>query len=89
MKQVSFGAENFFKAVLDFILIFLGSFAIGSGMGCANALLTKFTYIKQHQTLETVLFILISYASFLLAEMAEFTGKLAGSNFLTRILVYK
>ena len=65
---------NFFKAVLDFCVIFIGSFAIGSGMGCANALLTKFTQIKQHETLETALFILISYSAFLAAEAAEFTG---------------
>ena len=69
-----FGAKNIFQAILDFIVIFLGSFAIGSSMGCANALLTKFTYIKKHQTLETCLFILISYSAFLAAEAAEFTG---------------
>jgi solute carrier family 9 (sodium/hydrogen exchanger), member 6/7 len=46
-------------------------------MGIVNSLLTKFTYIKQHQSLETVLFILISYSAFLAAEAAEFTGIVA------------
>jgi solute carrier family 9 (sodium/hydrogen exchanger), member 6/7 len=43
-------------------------------MGCLNALLSKFTQIDKHPSLETVLFVLISYSTFLLSECLEFTG---------------
>ena len=55
----------------------MGSFVIGSLIGCTNALLTKFTKIKQHPGLETALFLLISYSSFLASEAAEFSGIVA------------
>lgn len=71
-----FDVANFFSAIGDFFAIFLGSFAIGSLFGCTNAILTKFTQIKQHTVLETALFFLISYSSFLAAEACEFSGNL-------------
>jgi sodium/hydrogen exchanger-like protein 6/7 len=43
-------------------------------MGCVTALLTKFTYIRQHPMLETALFILMSYSTFLASEAAGLTG---------------
>ena len=43
-------------------------------MGCVTALLTKFTYIRQHPSLETALFILMSYTTFLASEAAGLTG---------------
>jgi sodium/hydrogen exchanger-like protein 6/7 len=43
-------------------------------MGCATALLTKYTYIRQHPMLETALFILMSYSTFLASEAAGLTG---------------
>jgi NhaP-type Na+/H+ or K+/H+ antiporter len=70
----SFGAGQFFQAVGSFFGIFLGSFLIGSIIGCVNALLTKFTKIGQHPGLETALFMLISYSAFLASEAAEFSG---------------
>jgi sodium/hydrogen exchanger-like protein 6/7 len=72
-----FNAVSFFEAIGDFLAIFFGSFAIGSGLGCANALLTKFTQIKQHAILETALFILISISSYEAAESAQFSGIVA------------
>jgi len=62
------------KAILDFFGIFSASFLVGSLMGCVTALLTKFTQIRQHPLLETTLFVLMSYSTFLLAEVFELTG---------------
>lgn len=50
---------------------------IGGAIGCLNALLTKFTKIREHPSLETVLFMLISYSTFLASEAAEFSGIVA------------
>jgi len=65
------------KAILDFFGIFGASFLVGSLMGCVTALLTKFTQIRQHPLLETTLFVLMSYSTFLLAEVFELTGIVA------------
>lgn len=50
------------------------SFLIGALMGCCTALLTKFTHIKDFPLLETALFVLMSYSTFLIAEAADLTG---------------
>jgi sodium/hydrogen exchanger-like protein 6/7 len=76
MASVTAG-QVLLKIVLEFLGIFLASFAVGSSIACATALLTKFTHIKQHPTLEATLFILMSYSSFLLAETLELTGIVA------------
>merc|ERR1719510_282380 len=46
-------------------------------MGCMTALITKFTRIKQFPQLESTLFILMSYSTFLLAEVLHLTGIVA------------
>merc|ERR1719400_2075486 len=46
-------------------------------MGCMTALITKFTQIKQFPQLESTLFILMSYSTFLLAEVLHLTGIVA------------
>jgi len=43
-------------------------------MGCCTALLTKFTHIRDFPILETALFVLMSYSTFLIAEAADLTG---------------
>ncbi|CAF4204386.1 unnamed protein product, partial [Rotaria sordida] len=53
-----------FKSLYNFFIVFIGSFAIGSGMGCLTALMTKFTYIRDFPLLETTLFVLMSYSTF-------------------------
>ena len=45
--------------------------------GCATALLTKFTRLADFPLLETALFVLMSYSTFLIAEAAELTGIVA------------
>lgn len=64
----------FINSILEFCMIFGASFLVGSFMGCATALLTKFTHIKQFPQLEATLFIIMSYSSFLLAEVLDLTG---------------
>lgn len=65
---------HLFSSIKGFFVVFLGAFGIGSSMGCFTALLTKYTYIRQHTGLETALFILMSYSTFLAAEALQFTG---------------
>jgi len=43
-------------------------------MGCCTALFTKFTHIRDFPVLETALFVLMSYSTFLIAEAADLTG---------------
>jgi len=72
-----YGYWHVIKAVLDFIGIFCASFLVGSMMGFVTALLTKFTHIRAHPLLESTLFVLMSYSTFLLAEVFELTGIVA------------
>lgn len=70
-----FETSAFFLAILNFLWIFSMSFLIGSVMGCLTAILTKFTRLKDFPLLETALFVLMSYSTFLMAEAADLTGK--------------
>lgn len=74
INATKFDMEQFFKCIYNIFTVFFTSFAIGASMGCFNALLTKFTYIRQHPNLETALFILMSYTTFLASEAAGLTG---------------
>lgn len=71
-------AQGFFLAVYtaftNFLYIFIASLIQGSLIGCATALLTKYTKLCDHPLLESTLFVLCSYASFLLAEAFELSG---------------
>ncbi|CAH8449805.1 unnamed protein product [Heterobilharzia americana] len=78
-KYGSLSAGNFdghalLSSVLNFFIMFGGSFVIGVFIGCVTSLLTKFTHIKEHPLLETTLFVLMSYSTFLFAETVGFTG---------------
>ncbi|XP_078738896.1 sodium/hydrogen exchanger 6-like, partial [Lampetra fluviatilis] len=75
-NQHTFDASAFFKSVLNFIVILSGSFAMGAATGVATALVTKFTRLRDFPLLETALFFLLSWSTFLLAEACSLTGAL-------------
>ncbi|XP_068508504.1 sodium/hydrogen exchanger 6a [Syngnathus scovelli] len=60
-----------------FLGVFSGSFALGGAIGVVTALVTKFTKLRDFQLLETALFFLMSWSTFLLAEACGFTGVVA------------
>ncbi|XP_044740864.1 sodium/hydrogen exchanger 6 isoform X2 [Chrysoperla carnea] len=72
-----FEPKAFFKAVGDFFGIFLLSLTIGALMGCITALMTKFTRVRDFPLLESALFVLMSYSTFLIAEASDLTGVVA------------
>nr|XP_020459135.1 sodium/hydrogen exchanger 7 isoform X1 [Monopterus albus] len=72
-----FDASAFFKSVGVFIGIFSGSFVMGAATGVVTALVTKFTKLHCFPLLETALFFLMSWSTFLLAEACGFTGVVA------------
>lgn len=74
MGTGKFEANAFFLAVGDFLGIFSLSLFIGASMGCLTALLTKYTHIKDFPLLESALFVLMSYSTFLIAEASDLTG---------------
>ncbi|KAM9385933.1 sodium/hydrogen exchanger 7 [Pholidichthys leucotaenia] len=72
-----FDASAFFKSVGIFLGIFSGSFLMGAATGVVTALVTKFTKLHCFPLLETALFFLMSWSTFLLAEACGFTGVVA------------
>lgn len=72
-----FETVAFFRAFGDFIGIFTLSLLVGAFMGCLTALVTKFTHVRDWPLLESALFVLMSYAAFLIAEVSELTGVVA------------
>uniref|UniRef100_A0A1I8PEA1 Sodium/hydrogen exchanger n=1 Tax=Stomoxys calcitrans TaxID=35570 RepID=A0A1I8PEA1_STOCA len=72
-----FETYAFFRALGDFFGIFMLSLLIGAMMGCFTALLTKFTRVRDFPLLESALFVLMSYSTFLIAEASELTGVVA------------
>ena len=64
-------------AILKFFYVFLASFGFGALIGCSNALLTKFTRLRDYPILETSIFLLMSFSSYLLAEACSITGIVA------------
>ncbi|GAB6027994.1 solute carrier 9, sub A, variant 3 [Chamberlinius hualienensis] len=72
-----FESSAFFQALGSFLGLLCGSFAIGASVGCCTAILTKYTKVQEFPLLETALFVLASYSSFLMAEAADLTGIVA------------
>lgn len=65
------------QAVASFCSSFVTSLFLGSFVGCCTALLTKFTRLQDFPLLEASLFVLMSYSTFLMAEVLEFSGIVA------------
>ncbi|XP_061593857.1 sodium/hydrogen exchanger 7 [Cololabis saira] len=72
-----FDAAAFFKSVGVFLGIFSGSFVMGAATGVVTVHVTKFTKLHYFPLLETALFFLMSWSTFLLAEACGFTGVVA------------
>ena len=70
----SFEVEYLILAVLKFFAVFFASFGFGALIGSVTALLTKFTHLREYPILETSLFILMSFSSYLLAEAFSTSG---------------
>ncbi|MEE6496701.1 hypothetical protein FKM82_002461 [Ascaphus truei] len=82
----TFDIAAMFKSIGVFLGIFSGSFAMGAATGAVTALIsltlthihvTKFTKLREFHLLETGLFFLMSWSTFLLAEACGFTGVVA------------
>uniref|UniRef100_G1PPT5 Sodium/hydrogen exchanger n=1 Tax=Myotis lucifugus TaxID=59463 RepID=G1PPT5_MYOLU len=74
----TFDVTAMFKSIGIFLGIFSGSFAMGAATGVVTAsYVTKFTKLREFQLLETGLFFLMSWSTFLLAEAWGFTGVVA------------
>ncbi|XP_062856525.1 sodium/hydrogen exchanger 6a [Trichomycterus rosablanca] len=73
----TFDVTAMLKSLGIFLGVFSGSFALGVATGIMTALVTKFTKLRDFQLLETALFFLMSWSTFLLAEACGFTGVVA------------
>ncbi|XP_053555242.1 sodium/hydrogen exchanger 6 [Bombina bombina] len=73
----TFDITAMFKSIGIFLGIFSGSFAMGAATGVVTALVTKFTKLREFPLLETGLFFLMSWSTFLLAEACGYTGVVA------------
>ncbi|XP_036974474.1 sodium/hydrogen exchanger 6-like isoform X4 [Acanthopagrus latus] len=73
----SFEAMALLKSFGIFLGVFSGSFALGVATGVMTAFVTKFTKLRDFPLLETALFFLMSWSTFLLAEACGFTGVVA------------
>ncbi|XP_062309548.1 sodium/hydrogen exchanger 6-like isoform X2 [Osmerus eperlanus] len=70
----SFQASAMGKSFGVFLVVFSGSLALGVATGVMTALISKFTKLRDFPLLETALFFLMSWSTFLLAEACGFTG---------------
>ena len=61
-------------AGLHFGFIFVSAFAIGVGIALITALFMKSSSIRDYPLLETTLFILLSYSTFLISEFTGLSG---------------
>ncbi|XP_027886539.1 sodium/hydrogen exchanger 6-like [Xiphophorus couchianus] len=73
----SFEAMAVLKSFGIFLGVFSGSFSLGVATGVMTAFVTKFTKLRDFPLLETGLFFLMSWSTFLLAEACGMTGVVA------------
>ena len=65
---------SIFLSILKFFGIFIGSFLLGVAMAMFTALVMKMSKLREHPLLETSMFIILSYSTFVIAEAAQLTG---------------
>ncbi|NXT02006.1 SL9A6 protein, partial [Jacana jacana] len=70
----TFDVTAMFKSIGIFLGIFSGSFAMGAATGVVTALISFLLVFPKFPLLETGLFFLMSWSTFLLAEACGFTG---------------
>ncbi|XP_030253489.1 sodium/hydrogen exchanger 9-like [Sparus aurata] len=73
----SFDTPAFFLSIGYFLGVLAGSFLVGFIFTVITALLTKFTRLCENPLLETVVFFLLSWSSFLSAEASGLSGIVA------------
>jgi len=76
-SEAGFDGMAILKCFGYFTEVFFVSLLLGSTLGCVTALLTKFTRIQDFPLLETSLFVLMSYGTFVAAEAANQSGIVA------------
>eukprot|EP01132_Coremiostelium_polycephalum_P004178 gene4178-5228_t len=74
---ISFSAEKIWLNILSFVLVSVGSIAMGVAMALMLSLMLKWVNIGRFPALETIFMILSSYASYVLANSLDFSGILA------------
>ena len=77
LKDTVVDAKSIFNAIGVFLVIFFGSFACGCLVGMISSLTMKFTKLGDFPMLETALFVLLSYMTFLLGEATGLSGIVA------------
>jgi sodium/hydrogen exchanger-like protein 6/7 len=73
----TFDPGLFFASIAKFFGIFIGSFLLGILMGLITALVLKMSKLRDYPLLETTMFVVMSYATFVIAETAQLTGIVA------------
>jgi solute carrier family 9 (sodium/hydrogen exchanger), member 6/7 len=81
----SYGFFSFLEGVGIFLLSFFGSLLIGILVGVSTALILKFTYLRRYPQIESCLVVLISYATYFLAQALP---KMSGMCYTLRIFMY-
>lgn len=69
-----FEIDALLLTVVKFFTIVFGSIGLGALVAALTAILTKFTKISEYSLLESSLFALMSYCSYLMAEVCEMSG---------------
>ncbi|KII61442.1 Sodium/hydrogen exchanger 9 [Thelohanellus kitauei] len=73
-KHMSYGFKGFAKSFGVFLGTLFGSLLCGAFFGFFNAFLTKATQLRKIPIVETAVFLILSYSSFLAAEMFGMVG---------------
>jgi sodium/hydrogen exchanger 3 len=67
-------AGYFFKAIGQFVVIFVGSMGFGIVIGLLSALTLKHTHVDKYPYLESAIVALFGYSSYLIAEGPQLSG---------------